>query len=312
MQTILPEEVLRRSERLMGNMFSFTLVAPAEAASPALEAAIGEIRRIETLFTTFSESSETARVNRAAGVEPVVVSPEFYQLVERSLRISGLTQGAFDISYGGLDKRLWNFDRDLTELPDPETARLGVRLINYKNIILDPRAGTVFLREPGMRIGFGAIGKGYAAERARSLLRQRGIPSGVVNASGDLCCWGQAPGGRLWTVGIVAPDDARLPFATLELREGAIATSGDYEKFAVIGGRRYAHTIDPRTGLPVAGIKSVSIICPNAEIADALATPVMVMGVRAGLDLVNQLRDVECLIVDEHNRVHRSAGIKFS
>lgn len=296
----------------MGNQFLFTVVTDEPAAAmAALEAAVCEVRRIERLLTTFSDDSETARINAAAGSEPVAVSAEVFALVERSLRISRLTQGAFDITYGSLDKRFWNFDRSMTALPDPAEARARVRLINYRNVQLDAENGTVFLREAGMRIGFGGIGKGYAAECAKALLVRLGIWSGVVNASGDLCAWGDQPGGKPWTVGIAAPGTERMPFASFELRNGAVATSGNYEKFVLIGGRRYSHTIDPRTGYPVGGIKSVTVFCPNAEIADALATPLLVMGIRAGLDLVNQLRDVECLFIDEEDRVHCSQHIKW-
>ncbi|RYY66586.1 MAG: FAD:protein FMN transferase [Chitinophagaceae bacterium] len=302
----------RRAERLMGNQFILTAVSGNNTdAEAALEEAVNEIRRIEALLTTFSNDSVTAQINGAAGDQPVPVPTEVYALIERSLRISGLTQGAFDISYGSIDKRLWNFDRHMTALPDPAEAKERVRLINYRNIILDPESSTVFLREKGMRIGFGGIGKGYAAEQAKAVLLARGVQSGVVNASGDLCAWGTQPDGTPWTVGIAAPEMQRQPFARFLLRDGAVATSGDYEKFVLIGGRRYSHTIDPRTGYPVGGIKSVTIFCPNAEIADALATPVLVMGIRAGLDLINQLRDVECLLIDEQDRVHCSQNIKW-
>ncbi|RYZ00374.1 MAG: FAD:protein FMN transferase [Chitinophagaceae bacterium] len=312
--TLTPDlQTYRRTERLMGNQFVLSVVAPdAARADRCLDAAIGEIRRIETLLTTFSETSDAARINAAAGLRPVPVAPEVYALIERSIGISRLTQGAFDISYGALDKRLWNFDRALDALPDRATARRLVRLIDYRKVRLDPAAGTVFLEEAGMRIGFGGIGKGYAAERAKSLLQDLGVASGVVNASGDLCAWGCQPDGRPWTVGIASPGDRSRPLVQLPLRDAAIATSGDYEKFVIIGGRRYSHTIDPRTGYPVAGIKSVSVVCANAELADALATPVLVMGVRAGLDLINQMRGVACLLIDEHDRVFTSANFKIS
>ncbi|GAB4091676.1 FAD:protein FMN transferase [Flaviaesturariibacter terrae] len=302
----------RRQERLMGNQFILTIVgSDPQAAGAALDAAVAEIRRIESRLTTFRDDSETARINAAAGLQPVPVSPEVFALIERSLRISRLTQGAFDITYGSLDTRFWNFDRHMTALPDPEQARALVRLIDYRNVILDAANGTVFLKEKGMRIGFGGIGKGYAAERAKALLQDMGYDSGVVNASGDLCAWGSQADGDPWTIGIAAPDCAGRLFARLPIHNSAVATSGNYEKFVVIGGRRYSHTIDPRTGYPVAGIKSVTIICPNAEIADALATPVTVMGIRAGIDLVNQLRDVECILIDEQDRVYSSDNIKW-
>jgi thiamine biosynthesis lipoprotein len=303
----------RRSDRLMGNAFALSAVSDdCETAEAALQAAVDEIARIEKLLTTFSDTSETARINAAAGRKPVVVAAEVFNLIERSLRISQITQGAFDISYGSLDRRFWNFDTEMKALPDPAQARLLVKLINYRNILLDHSNGSVFLRKAGMRIGFGGIGKGYAAERAKAVMLAMGVHSGVVNASGDLCAWGSQADGRPWNIGIAAPDHGRRPFASMPLRNSAVATSGNYEKFVVIGGRRYSHTIDPRTGYPVAGIKTVTIFCPNAEIADALATPVQVMGIRAGLNMINQLRDVECLVIDEQDRVYTSDNIKMT
>ncbi len=296
--------------RLMGNRFEISVVSDdSRWAENQIDAAIGEIRRIETLLTTFSDDSQTALINQQAGVAPVRVDREVFGLIQRSLRLSALTQGAFDITYGSIDKRLWNFDTQMTALPDPVTARKLVRLINYRNVILNEAEQSVFLREPGMRIGFGGIGKGYAAEMARQLLRSRGVVSGVVNAAGDLTTWGNQPNGKPWTIGIANPNARHEAFSYMNISDLAVATSGNYEKYALINGKRYSHTIDPKTGLPVTGIKSVTIICPNAEIADAMATPVMVMGVRAGLNLINQMRGLACVIVDEQDRVYTSANI---
>lgn len=302
----------RQQCRLMGNQFEITVVAEDESwAQEKIALAIAEIRRIEKLLTTFSDDSETNLVNGNAGIAPVKVSPEFFNLVERSLRISRLTDGAFDLSYGSVDKRLWNFDREMKSLPDPETAQQMVRLINYQNIILDRDAGTVFLREAGMRIGFGGIGKGYAAEMAKQLLKHEGVESGIVNASGDLTAWGLQASGKPWTVGIADPDRANNAFSFLEISDMAIATSGNYEKFVVIDGVKYSHTINPKTGLPVTGIKSVTIICPNAEIADAMATPVTIMGIRAGLNLVNQVKGLGCIIIADDNSIYTSKNIRL-
>jgi thiamine biosynthesis lipoprotein len=197
----------------------------------------------------------------------------------------------------------------MTELPDPETAKKMVRLINYKNILLDEKAGTVFLRKKGMRIGFGGIGKGYAAERAKYILRSNGVENGIVNAAGDLTTWGLQPDGKPWTIGIAQPNQTNTPFSYLNISDMAIATSGNYEKFVSINNKRYSHTIDPKTGLPVTGIQSVTIISPNAEIADAMATPVMVMGIEVGLNLINQLKNIECIMIDEKNRIFTSKNI---
>jgi len=302
----------RKVLKLMGNRFEFTVVSDNEEEGLAkIDDAIAEVSRIEKLLTTFSESSQTNLINRNAGIAPVKVDKEVFDIIQRSKRISDVTQGAFDITYGSVDKKLWNFDKDMTSLPDPAVAMKMVRLINYRNVILDERKGTVFLKEKGMRIGFGGIGKGYAAERAKYILQQKGITSGIVNAAGDLTAWGHQPDGKEWTIGIADPDSARHPFSYLSVTDMAIATSGNYEKFVTINGKKYSHTIDPKTGLPVHGIKSVTIISPNAEIADAMATPVMIMGIRVGLDLINQLKGISCIIIDENDKIYTSKNINL-
>jgi thiamine biosynthesis lipoprotein len=305
--------VWSRSLKLMGNRFQVSAVADEEPfAEYCIDKAIDEIRRIERLLTTFSEDSDTAAINRKAGISPVVVSEETFALIERSNRISSLTQGAFDISYGSISKDLWNFNTNLKRLPDPDLAKKSVRLINYRNIILDHNNHSVFLKEKGMRIGFGGIGKGYAADRAKLILQQLGIKSGIVNAAGDLTVWGVQPGGQPWTIGIADPNLAGQIYSYMRISDISIATSGNYEKFITIDGKRYSHTINPRTGLPVSGVKSVTIFCRYAEIADAMATPVMVMGVKAGMDLVNQVKDIEAVIVDDHDKIYKSDNIHWS
>jgi FAD:protein FMN transferase len=304
--------VYKRALKLMGNQFEFSVVAEeSDWAYQQIEAGIREVRRIERLLTTFSDTSETNLINLNAGATPVVVSPEVFALIERSIRISRTTQGAFDITYGSVDKSLWNFDTHMKRLPDIATARKSVRLINYRNILLDHEHHSVLLREKGMRIGFGGIGKGYAAERARAVMKQNGVTSGIVNAAGDLTAWGLQPDGRPWTIGLANPDDSSDILSYFNISDLAVATSGNYEKYAIIDGKKYSHTIDPRTGLPVHGIKSVTIICPNAEIADAMATPVTIMGVEAGLHMINQMKDIEAIIIDDENNVFTSHNIKL-
>lgn len=297
----------------MGNHFELSVVAHQQDwALERIEAAVSEIQRIERLLTTFDPNSETNLINAQAGIAPVRVSQETYNIIARSIRISAVTQGAFDITYGSVDKKLWNFDTSMDELPDPVTAKKMVRLINYRNIILNPQESSVFLKEVGMRIGFGGIGKGYAAERAKEVMKKMGVQSGVVNASGDLTAWGLQPNGKPWTIGIVNPNQAHQIFSYLDITDLALATSGNYEKYVMIGGKRYSHTINPRTGLPVTGIKSVTIICPNAEVADAMATPVMIMGIQAGLHLINQMKDIEAIVIDDEDRIYSSANIRFN
>lgn len=303
----------RQSARLMGNRFEFTIVADdGEWANNMISLAIAEVKRIEALLTTFDEHSQVCLINQQAGSSAVRVDREVFELIRRSLRISAITDGAFDITYGSIDKQLWNFDTTMKALPDPQTAKHSVRLINFRNVILNDADCSVYLREKGMRIGFGGIGKGYAAEKVRLLLQQHGVQSGIVNASGDLATWGTQADGRTWTIGISNPDQAELPFSYMNISGLAVATSGNYEKFITVNGKRYSHTINPRTGLPVTGIKSVTIICPNAELADAMATPVTIMGLKAGLSLVNQLEHMACIIIDDNNRIYTSKNIQLT
>jgi FAD:protein FMN transferase len=302
----------KKAMRLMGNRFEISVVCQNEAEGIVLvEAAVAEISRIERLLTTFNDESQTNIVNQNAGIAPVQVAREMFDLVQRAQRISNLTQGAFDITYGSIDKRFWNFDATMTQLPDAETLQKSVRLINYRNVLLDEENSTIFLKNKGMRIGFGGIGKGYAAEMAKQCLQNMGVSAGIINASGDLCAWGIPPNAKAWTIGIADPETKMSAFSEFELHNSAVATSGNYEKFAIIGGKRYSHTIDPKTGMPISGIKSVTIIAPNAELADALTTPVQVMGVKVGLHLINQINQIACLIVDDNNKIFTSNNINL-
>lgn len=306
----MADAAYNRVLRLMGNRFEFTVIAENKAlGEQAIDAAIAEVNRIENLLSTFKDNSQTSLINQNAGIKAVKVDSEVIELIQRSIRISDITQGAFDISYGSIDKSLWNFDVNMTSLPDFETALQSVSLINYQHVMIDTEKSTVMLKHTGMRIGFGGIGKGYAADKAKMILQKMGIKAGIVNAAGDLITWGMQSNNRPWTVGIADPDQSDRPFSALNISNMAIATSGNYEKYATINGRRYSHTIDPKTGLPVSGIKSVTVICPSAELADALATPVIVMGTTVGLDMINQLRHVACIIIDDHDRLYTSNNI---
>lgn len=301
-----------QSMKLMGNNFTITVVAENNTtASENINLAVAEIKRIEELFTTYKSDSQTNRINDNAGIKPVKVNREVFDLIERSIAISKITQGAFDISYGSIDKTLWNFDQSMTQLPNATDALKRVHLIDYRNIILDNENSTVFLKEKGMRIGFGGIGKGYAAEMAKKALVENGINSGIINASGDLTAWGLQPNGKQWTIGIANPDFPQAAFSYLEISNKAVATSGNYEKYVMIDGKKYSHTIDPKTGLPISGIKSITIISGNAEFADAMATPIAVMGITAGLYLINQIPDLYCIIIDDNNKMYTSKNINL-
>jgi thiamine biosynthesis lipoprotein len=308
--TASSQQTFMRTLKLMGSRYEISVVAAKpEEGDRYIDLAVAEISRIEKLISCWDPDSQTSMINRNAGIAPVKVDQELFQLIERALQISKITDGAFDISYAAMD-RIWTFDGSLQQMPDEETIRQSVAKVGYENVVLDQAEQTIFLQLPGMKIGFGAIGKGYSADRAKATLMEAGVTGGMINASGDLNCWGEKPDGTPWMVGITNPLNKNRVFAWFPIRNSAVVTSGDYEKFVVLNGKRYAHIIDPRTGYPSSGLASVSIFAPNAELADALATSVFVMGAEAGINLIDQLKGIECIVVDDQGKVYDSKNIK--
>jgi len=297
-----------RNEKLMGSAFQFIVTANnAATGTELLNSCVDEVRRIEELLTTFKETSQTSLINRNAGKDFVDVDEEVYQLIERSIHLSKLSGGAFDISSGVL-KKLYRFQGEQFSLPSPAAIRQSLSKTGYKKIRLSP-PNKVLLTIEGMQIGFGAIGKGYAADKVKSMLIQKGVQCGVVNASGDLTAWGTRPNGEPWKTGIADPVDPSKIMLWLPVNGQSVATSGNYIQYFEVNGIRYSHNIDPLTGIPVKGIKSVTIICPSAELGDALATAVTVMGRKAGLHLINQLPQIHCLLTDESDKLYYSDNL---
>ena len=193
--------------------------------------------------------------------------------------------------------------------PDPLAVREALGGVGADKVVVDAAAGTVFLSDPRTRIGFGAIGKGWAANVGARVLRGHGASGGVVNAGGDLLAFGRREDGRPWHVGIANPLDRDRVFGYLEVTDLAVVTSGDYESYVTIDGERFSHIVDPRTGYPAREVRSATIVCPDAELADALATAVSVLGVAQGLALIDALNGVEGLLVDERGKIHLSANL---
>lgn len=295
----------------MGSRFEITVVAQDSVqGNQYIDVAVEEIRRIEKLISSWDPESQTSLINKNAGIEAVTVDLELYQLIERALKISKLTQGAFDISFASME-RIWKFDGSMKEMPSEEVIKASVSKVGYENILLDPKTHSVFLPQSGMRIGFGAIGKGYAADKAKALLQKIGVPGGIINASGDLTTWGTQADGSDWMVAITNPLNKEQVFSWMPVVNAAVVTSGNYEKYVEFNGIRYTHIIDPRTGYPSTGVRSVTIFTKTAELADALSTSVFVMGLETGLDFINQLKGVECIIVSDDNSIHTSKNIEI-
>lgn len=301
--------VYTQKTKMLGSPFEMTVVAQDTVeGNYFIQKAIDEVKRIEHLISDWIPTTQISQVNQNAGITPIRVDQEIFQLIERAIKISKLTNGAFDISYASMDK-IWKFDGSMKEMPTEEAIKNSVAKVGYQNIILNEKESTIFLKNKGMKLGLGGIGQGYIADKIKALLIESGCKSGIVNVSGDIFAWGKQPDGKPWTVAIVNPINKNKVLATFPLEDSAVETSGSYEKYVTFNGKRYSHIIDPRTGYPAAGIVSVSVFAKTTEVADALATGVFVLGVDVGLDLINQLKGIECIIVDDKGVVHTSKNI---
>lgn len=303
------QQIFKKKQSLLGSPFEITVVAKDSVEGNYFTTlAIDEVKRIENLISDWIPTTQISKVNQNAGIQPVKVDQEVYDLVERAIKISKLTSGAFDISYASMDK-IWKFDGSMKEMPSEDAIKKSVEKVGYQNIILNSKNTTIFLKNKGMKLGLGGIGQGYIADKIKVLLQVKGCKSGLVNVSGDINTWGKQPDGQNWTIGIVNPMNKNKVFATFPLDDSAIETSGSYEKYVTFNGKRYSHIIDPRTGYPASGIVSVSVFAKQTEIADALATGIFVLGVEVGLDLINQLNGIGCIIVDDKGVIHTSKNI---
>lgn len=278
----------------------------ADEASTIIEDAFAEVARIEGLMSTYIAGSEISEINEGAAEAPVAAGEELLQLILRSLDISVLTRGAFDITYDSVGQY---YDFRERQRPDAATIEEKLGRIDFKLIEVDRLAGTVRFLAPGVRINLGGIAKGYAVERAVALLRSRGIRHGIVTAGGDSRLLGDRLG-QPFMVGIRDPRNDDLVALTIPLEDEAISTSGDYERYFEEDGKRYHHIIEPATGLPAGGVRSATIVGPDAVLTDALSTSVFVMGVDQGLTLISTLPDYEGIVIDAEGRLFYSDGLE--
>jgi thiamine biosynthesis lipoprotein len=281
------------------------------AVRRAFDASVAEIRRIESLMTTWRPDAELSQVNEAAGKTRVTVSPETFAIVKESVHASEISEGAFDITFESLHG-LWKFDQDLDPHPPTDAQiRAKLPLVGYRHIHLDDAARTVYLDQRGTKISLGGIAKGYAVDQAAKVLHAAGLASFYVQAGGDLYAAGEKPDGSEWSAGIRDPrgPEGRY-FAVIALRDHAFSTAGDYERSYVIDGKRYHHIIDPKTGKPATASRSVTIYAPTALLADEIDDAVFILGPERGMALVESIDGVGAVIVDAKNNVHVSKRIE--
>jgi thiamine biosynthesis lipoprotein len=304
-----PEPVTKvnRAVSAMGTLFEITVVGAGERAEQAIDAAFAEVRRVEELTSTWKPTTALSRVNEAAGGKPVTVPGELLAVVEQAIQVSERTAGAFDVTFASMG-RVWDFGGE-PALPDPREVQRRRKLIDFRQLEVDRARGTLRLARADMRVSLGAIAKGYAADCAGKVLRDMGFDDFIVYGGGDQLVSG-SEGGKPWTVGIRDPRKKTRNFARVQIPQaGAVVTSGDYERFFVVDGKRYHHIIDPATGYPAVGTVSVTVVAPRATVADALATGLFVLGPEKGMALVEADSELEAIFVDEDLKVLVSSGL---
>lgn len=301
---------VKRDTVLMGSKFDITIVDDDSiSAQKNINLVIAEITRIEDLISEWKPTSQVYEINRNAGIKPVKVDQELFDLTKRALFFSEITNGAFDISIAAMDK-IWRFDDSMEELPSDDAIKKSIEKVNYQDIVLNKEEQTIFLKNKGMKIGFGATGKGYAADRGKWLMQKLNVKSGIVNASGDLTTWGKQPDESLWRIGITNPFKPNKSLYILQVSEAAITTSGDYQKYVEFNNIRYSHIINPKTGMPAAGLVSATVIGPNAETANGFSTSIIILGEKEGFKLLKNYPDYACLVLTDKGKIKKTKNFK--
>jgi thiamine biosynthesis lipoprotein len=298
---------LRDDADVMGTRISVELFHSDPAlAQQGIDTVLREMRRIDAGMSPYLESSELARLNATAHQRPFRAGEELYALIRRSLEFSDLTAGAFDITFASVG---FLYDYRKSKRPDAGQQKEATALINYRNLILNTDQKTIRFDKPGVRIDLGGIAKGYAVDRCIGLLQQRGIRQALITAGGDSRMIGDR-WGRPWTIGVRNPRNEDELVAVIPLMDVAVSTSGDYERFFEEDGVRYHHIINPASGKSASEMQSVTIIGPDATTTDALSTTVFVMGLEAGLQLINRMPDIDAIVVDQNGQLHYSESLQ--
>lgn len=301
---------VERTEFLMSTVVEGTIyIDDNKFGQAALSAAYNEVGRLELMLDRHRPASEVSKINDAAGVQPVAVSATTFEVVERALEIGRLTDGSFDITVAPL-LELWGFGTGDARVPTEEELTTALQFIDYTRVRLEREQLQVFLEDDKAKIDLGGIAKGFIVDRAVEILIAAGVTSASFDAGGDIRVIGQKPDGTPWRIGVRHPRERRKLIARVELRDQAIVTSGDYERFFVSDGNRYHHILNPDTGFPAQGLISVTVVASDAFTADALSTAIFVLGLERGMALVELLPNVEAILITEDVQVHVSGGLQ--
>jgi len=308
-QTVLVAQWIDHSFPVMGTEVTVRFwLNNAEKAEQAKQAVINEMHRIDHSMSPYKADSLLSKINRLAAQKPVKISAELYNLINRSLEISNMTNGAFDITFSSVG---YLYDYRLKQKPTTEQLKQKIKLVNYKSIQLNAEDRSISYKQDGVKIDLGGIAKGLAVDNSIAILKSYGVNEASVTAGGDTYVLGDN-GGKMWNVGIKHPRAESKLVSILPLANTAISTSGDYERFFIEDGKRYHHIINPKTGKSVMSVQSVTILTDNSTFADALSTTVFVLGVVKGLELVETLNNVSAIIVDQHGKMFYSSDMALA
>lgn len=301
---------------LMGTLFSISVYTQSspEKVKPKIEKGLKKVEELESIFSEFNKGSLLSKINKEAGKHPVKVTQDLIRLLEYSLELYNITNGAFNPLWATL-KRFWNpiwDSNSITNFDYPKIKEIQTLLeyLNPQYITIDKTNQTVFLRYPEMKLGFGGIAKGYAIDSVGSILEKEGIKDFIVNGGGDLLVSG-TKAGNPWIIGIKDPKNPKRIVLRLKVKgKKSIVTSGNYERYIIYKGKKLTHIIDPRTGYPITGeVTSATVICDNATLCDGIATALMVLGIKEGMILVEKLKNIEAILIDTNNRIYKSSNV---
>lgn len=292
---------------LMGTTVEITLKEDTLESQRAVDNAFNEIARLEKIFSSYDPKSDVSRITDTAGKGWVQVSPEVIEVLDIALRISRLSDGGFDPTFGALSE-LWDFSAKSEKiLPTKEEINKLLPLVDYRGVLIGRFQSVVMLKEKGMKLNLGGVAKGYIVGRAFEKLKEAGLDWAIIKAGGEITVFSES--GELFEVGVQDPRDKSKIIGQLSIMNGAVSTSGDYERFFIKEDVRYHHIIDTKTGYPARGLRSVTIVSTDPTLADALSTAVFIMGRDEGMKLIESLKGVEGLIIDTFDEILLSSGL---
>ncbi len=276
-----------------------------QKAEQAKLAVVKEMHRIDASMSPYKADSLLSKINNLAATEPVKLTHELFNLLQHSLKISRMTNGAFDITFSSVG---YLYDYRLKQKPTSTQLAQKLPLINYQSIVLNEKKQTIFFKQQGIKIDLGGIAKGHAVDNSIKILENYGVKDASVTAGGDTYVLGDNAG-KMWNVGIKHPRAESKLVSILPVANTAVSTSGDYERFFIEDGKRFHHIINPKTGKSASAVQSVTILADHSTLADALSTSVFVLGVKQGLILVESLKNVSAIIVDNHGKMFYSSDL---